>query len=56
MMGEHLAGYTFAARAGEAQAGAGSARMLAKERRPYETKDGYVCILVYNAMVVGVGL
>jgi crotonobetainyl-CoA:carnitine CoA-transferase CaiB-like acyl-CoA transferase len=22
--------------------------MLAKERRPYETKDGYVCVLVYN--------
>ena len=26
----------------------GYARMLAKERRPYETKDGYVCVLVYN--------
>ena len=22
--------------------------MLAKDRRPYETKDGYVCVLVYN--------
>jgi crotonobetainyl-CoA:carnitine CoA-transferase CaiB-like acyl-CoA transferase len=22
--------------------------MLAKERRPYETKDGYVCVLIYN--------
>ena len=26
----------------------GYARMLAKERRPYETTDGYVCVLVYN--------
>jgi crotonobetainyl-CoA:carnitine CoA-transferase CaiB-like acyl-CoA transferase len=22
--------------------------MLAKERRPYETKDGHVCVLIYN--------
>ena len=27
---------------------AGYARMLARERRPYETKDGYVCVLIYN--------
>lgn len=48
VMGEHLGGHTFEARAGEAQGEAGYARMLAKERRPYETKDGYVCVLIYN--------
>ncbi len=44
VMGEHMGGYTY-----EPQlADPGYARMLAKERRPYETKDGYVCVLVYN--------
>ena len=33
---------------GEKAGALGYARMLAKERRPYETKDGYVCVLVYN--------
>src|SRR5207244_1162276 len=27
---------------------AGYARILAPDRRPYETKDGYVCALIYN--------
>ena len=44
VLGEHLAGHTFA----PPDAAPGYARMLAKERRPYETKDGYVCVLVYN--------
>src|SRR5213075_2950428 len=26
----------------------GYARMLAPDRRPYQTKDGYVCALIYN--------
>jgi crotonobetainyl-CoA:carnitine CoA-transferase CaiB-like acyl-CoA transferase len=44
VLGEHLAGYTF-----EPQHGApGYSRLLAKDRRPYETKDGYVCVLIYN--------
>ncbi len=44
VLGEHLGGSTFEPRLGEP----GYARMLAKGRRPYRTKDGYVCVLVYN--------
>ena len=44
VLGEHLASHTFS----PPDAAPGYARMLAKERRPYETKDGYVCVLVYN--------
>jgi crotonobetainyl-CoA:carnitine CoA-transferase CaiB-like acyl-CoA transferase len=44
VLGEHLGGYTFEPPLGEA----GYARMLAPDRRPYETKDGYVCALIYN--------
>ena len=48
VLGEHLGGYTYEPGAGETRGDLGYARMLAKERRPYETKDGYVCVLVYN--------
>jgi crotonobetainyl-CoA:carnitine CoA-transferase CaiB-like acyl-CoA transferase len=48
VLGEHMGGFTYAAGAGEAQGEPGYARMFAKERRPYETRDGYVCVLVYN--------
>ncbi len=44
VLGEHLGGYTFEPPLGEP----GYARMLAKDRRPYRTKDGYVCALIYN--------
>jgi crotonobetainyl-CoA:carnitine CoA-transferase CaiB-like acyl-CoA transferase len=44
VMGEHMGGYTYLPQTGQP----GYARMLAKERRPYETRDGYVCVLVYN--------
>ena len=44
VLGEHLGGYTFEPQVGEP----GYARMLAPDRRPYETKDGYVCALIYN--------
>jgi len=44
VLGEHLGGYTFEPQQGEA----GYARMLAPDRRPYRTKDGYVCALIYN--------
>ena len=44
VLGEHMGGYTFEPQTGEP----GYARMLAKGRKPYETKDGYVCVLVYN--------
>ncbi|MEK6243203.1 MAG: CoA transferase [Pseudomonadota bacterium] len=44
VLGEHLGGHTY-----QPQTGApGYLRMLAKERKPYPTKDGYVCVLVYN--------
>jgi crotonobetainyl-CoA:carnitine CoA-transferase CaiB-like acyl-CoA transferase len=44
VMGEHMGGYTYEPQLGDP----GYARMLAKERRPYETSDGYVCVLIYN--------
>jgi len=44
VLGEHLGGYTFEPQQGEA----GYARMLAPDRRPYQTRDGYVCVLIYN--------
>jgi crotonobetainyl-CoA:carnitine CoA-transferase CaiB-like acyl-CoA transferase len=44
VMGEHMGGYTYLPQQGDP----GYARMLAKERRPYQTKDGHVCVLVYN--------
>jgi crotonobetainyl-CoA:carnitine CoA-transferase CaiB-like acyl-CoA transferase len=44
VLGEHLGGHTYLPPVGEP----GYRRMLAKDRRPYQTKDGYVCILVYN--------
>ena len=44
VLGEHLGGASFEPPLGEP----GYARMLAKGRRPYRTKDGYVCVLVYN--------
>ncbi len=44
MLGEHLAGATFDPPLGEA----GYARMLARERTPYVTRDGYLCALIYN--------
>ncbi|MEO8143140.1 MAG: CoA transferase [Betaproteobacteria bacterium] len=44
VMGEHMGGYTYVPQLGAP----GYARMLAVERKPYQTKDGYVCVLVYN--------
>ena len=44
VMGEHLGGAGFEPRVGEP----GYARILAKERRPFATTDGYICILIYN--------
>jgi crotonobetainyl-CoA:carnitine CoA-transferase CaiB-like acyl-CoA transferase len=44
VLGEHLAGETFVPPEG----GLGYGRMLAKGRAPYETRDGYICLLVYN--------
>jgi crotonobetainyl-CoA:carnitine CoA-transferase CaiB-like acyl-CoA transferase len=44
VLGEHMGGYTFEPQLGEG----GYTRMLSKHRRPYETSDGYVCVLIYN--------
>lgn len=44
VLGEHMGGFTFEPQLGEG----GYTRMLSRYRRPYETKDGYVCVLIYN--------
>jgi len=44
VLGDHLGGYTFEPQHGEP----GYHRILAPDRRPYETQDGYVCALIYN--------
>src|SRR5690606_22852567 len=42
--GEHLAGKGFVPKEGEA----GYVRSLTPDRRPYKTRDGYICVLVYS--------
>jgi crotonobetainyl-CoA:carnitine CoA-transferase CaiB-like acyl-CoA transferase len=44
ILGDHLAGLAFDPPEGEP----GYARLLTRHRRPYRTKDGYLCVLVYN--------
>lgn len=44
VLGEHLAGRVFHPPAGPA----GYQRSLTRDRRPYRTLDGYVCILIYT--------
>ncbi|WP_157103528.1 CoA transferase, partial [Variovorax sp. WDL1] len=44
VLGEHLAGELYT----PATAPAGYQRSLARDRRPYETSDGHICVLVYN--------
>ncbi len=44
LMGEHLEGETFVPPRGPM----GHPRTMSQERRPYRTKDGYLCTLVYN--------
>lgn len=44
VLGDHLGGLTF----DPPLDGGGYARQLSPERRPYRTKDGYICALVYN--------
>ncbi|MDQ5849562.1 MAG: CoA transferase [Pseudomonadota bacterium] len=44
VLGDHLGGYTFEPPQGEP----GYHRILAPDRRPYQTKDGHVCALIYN--------
>lgn len=44
VLGDHLAGRTFEPPLGES----GYLRLLAEERRPYATRDGYICAMVYT--------
>lgn len=44
LLGDHMQGKTFEPQLGPA----GYQRQLARERRPYRTRDGYVCALIYN--------
>lgn len=44
VLGDHLGGLTFEPPLDEG----GYARQLSPERRPYRTRDGYICALVYN--------
>ena len=44
VLGEHLAGRAYVPDEGAA----GYARSITPDRRPYRTKDGWLCVLVYN--------
>jgi crotonobetainyl-CoA:carnitine CoA-transferase CaiB-like acyl-CoA transferase len=44
VLGDHMGGRTFDPPAGPP----GYPRLLAADRRPYKTNDGYICVLIYN--------
>jgi crotonobetainyl-CoA:carnitine CoA-transferase CaiB-like acyl-CoA transferase len=44
VLGDHLAGLTYEPSIGDA----GYARLLTPHRKPYQTRDGYLCVLIYN--------
>ena len=44
VLGDHLAGLSFEPPRGEP----GYARLLTSHRRPYQTLDGHLCVLIYN--------
>jgi crotonobetainyl-CoA:carnitine CoA-transferase CaiB-like acyl-CoA transferase len=44
VLGEHMAGASFEPALGET----GYPRLLVKERRPYPTSDGHLCVLIYT--------
>lgn len=44
IMGDHMGGLTF----DPPMDAGGYSRHLSRDRRPYKTKDGYVCALIYN--------
>ena len=52
VLGEHLAGETWQPsvenKVGVAGSNMGHSRMLAPNRKPYQTSDGHICALVYN--------
>lgn len=44
ILGDHLGGHTFEPPAGNA----GYARVLSAHRKPFRTRDGHLCVLMYN--------
>lgn len=44
VLGDHMAGKTFVPALGDT----GYARLIAPHRRPYATRDGFLCVLIYN--------
>jgi crotonobetainyl-CoA:carnitine CoA-transferase CaiB-like acyl-CoA transferase len=44
VMGDHMGGLTFEPPLDKG----GYARHLSRDRRPYKTSDGYICVIVYN--------
>jgi crotonobetainyl-CoA:carnitine CoA-transferase CaiB-like acyl-CoA transferase len=44
VLADHMGGFTF----DPPEGGYGYARMLAEHRAPYQTRDGYMCVLIYN--------
>lgn len=44
VLGDHMGGKTFEPPLGDT----GYARLIAPHRRPYETADGFLCVLIYN--------
>jgi crotonobetainyl-CoA:carnitine CoA-transferase CaiB-like acyl-CoA transferase len=44
VLGDHMGGKTFEPPLGPA----GYARLIAPDRRPFATSDGYLCVLIYN--------
>jgi crotonobetainyl-CoA:carnitine CoA-transferase CaiB-like acyl-CoA transferase len=44
ILGDHMAGLSFEPALG----GPGYARLLTAHRRPYATRDGHLCVLIYN--------
>lgn len=44
VLGDHMGGLTFDPPEGDP----GYARLLTPHRRPYRTRDGYLCVLIYN--------
>jgi crotonobetainyl-CoA:carnitine CoA-transferase CaiB-like acyl-CoA transferase len=44
VLGDHSGGHTFVPPIGAA----GYSRLVSRDRRPYRTKDGWLCVLIYN--------
>ena len=44
VLGDHMAGLSFE----PPQGSAGYARLLTRHRKPYKTRDGLLCVLIYN--------